>query len=59
MILYHNINNSDDNRKFKQVVEEQEQNQFKNTFHRKVKKIAKYLQIDITATSTSKWKKKR
>ena len=36
MMLYHNIKNSDDNRKFKQVVEEQDQNQFKNTFYPKV-----------------------
>ena len=61
MMLYHNIKNSDDNRKVKQVVEEQEQNQFKNTFYQKVQKIAKDLQIDIsdvTSTSKSKWKKK-
>ena len=51
----------DDNRKFKQVVEEQEQNQYKNTFYQKVQKIAKDLQIDISdviSTSKSKWKKK-
>ena len=39
MMFYHNIKNSDDNRKVKQVVEEveeQEQNQFKNTFYQKV-----------------------
>ena len=55
MTLYHNIKNSDDNRKIKQVVEEQEQNQFKNTFYQKVQKIAKDLQIDISdVTSTSK-----
>ena len=61
MMLYHNIKNSDDNRKVKQVVEEQEQNQFKNTFYQKVQKIAKDLQIDIsdiTSTSKSKWKKR-
>ena len=61
MILYHNIKNSDDNKKIKQAVEEQEQNQFKNTFYQKVQKIAKDLQIDIsdvTSTSKSKWKKK-
>ena len=57
MMLYHNIKNSDDNRKVKQVVEEQEQNQFKNTFYQKVQKIAKDLQIDISdVTSTSKSK---
>ena len=61
MMLYHNIKNSDDNRKVKQVVEEQEQSQFKNTFYQKVQKIAKDLQIDIsdvTSTSKLKWKKK-
>ena len=61
MMLYHNIRNSDDKRKVNQVVEEQEQNQFKNTFYQKVQKIAKDLQIDIsdvTSTSISKWKKK-
>ena len=61
MMLYHNIKNSDDNRKVKQVVEEQEQNQFKNTFYQKVQKIAKDLQIDIsdvTSTSKSNCKKK-
>ena len=30
MMRYHNMKNSDDHRKVKQVVEEQEQNQFKN-----------------------------
>ena len=38
MVLYQNIKNSDDNRKIKQVVEEQEQNQFKNTLYQKVQK---------------------
>ena len=57
MILYHNIKNSDDKRKIKQVVEKQEQNQFKNTFYKKVPKIAKDLQIDISdVTSTDKSK---
>ena len=55
IILYHNIKNSDNNRKAKQVVEEQEQNQFKNTFLSKSAKNTKDLQIDISdATSTSK-----
>ena len=61
MMLYHNIKNSDDNRKFKQAVEEQDQNQFKNTFYSKVQKIAKDPQIDIsdiTSTSESKCKKR-
>ena len=45
---------SDDNRNVKQVVEEQEQNQFKNIFYQKVQKIAEDLQIDISdVTSTS------
>ena len=58
VMLYHNIKNND-NRKAKQVIEEQEQNKFKNTFYQKVQKIAKDLQIgDVTSTSKSKWKKK-
>ena len=60
-MMLHNIKNSNNNRKVKQVVEEQEQNQFKNTFYQKVQKIAKDLQTDIsdvTSTSKSKWKKK-
>ena len=48
MMLYHNIKNSDGNRNVKQVVEEQEQNQFKNIFYQKVQKITKDLQIDIS-----------
>ena len=61
MMLYHNIKNSDDNRKVKQLAEEQEQNQFKNTFYQKVQKIAKDPEIDIsdvTSTSKSKIEKK-
>ena len=61
-MLYHNIKNSDDKRKVKQVVEEQEQNKYKNTFYHKVQKMANNLQIDIsdvTSTSKSKRKKKR
>ena len=57
MMLYHNKKNSDDNKKVKQVIEKQEQNQFKNTFYQKVQKIAKDLEIDINdVTSTSKSK---
>ena len=59
-MLYHNRKNSDDNKKIKQVIEQQEQNQYKNTFYQKVQKIAKDLQIDIsdvTSTSKSQWKR--
>ena len=57
MMLYHNIINRDDNRKVKQVVEGQEQNEFKNTFYQKKQEITKELQIDIRdVTSTSKSK---
>ena len=45
MMLYHNINNSDDYRKAKQVVEEQEQNQFKNTLYQKVQKQQKIYKL--------------
>ena len=48
MMLYHNTKNSDGNRNVKQVVEEQEQSQFKNIFYQKVQKITKDLQIDIS-----------
>ena len=57
MVLYHNIKNSDDNRKVKQVVEEQEKNQLKDIFYQKAQKIAVELQIyisDVTSTSKSK-----
>ena len=60
MMLYHNRKNSDDNKKIKQVIEQQEQNQYKNTFYQKIQKIAKDLQIDIndvTSTSKSQWKR--
>ena len=59
-MLYHNRKNSDDNKKIKQVIEQQEQNQYKNTFYQKIQKIAKDLQIDIndvTSTSKSQWKR--
>ena len=39
MMLYR-MKNSDDNRKVKQVEEEQDRNQFRNTFYQKVQKIA-------------------
>ena len=60
MMLYHNRKNSDDNKKIKQVIEQQEQNQYKNTFYQKIQKIAKDLQIDIndvTSTNKSQWKR--
>ena len=59
-MLYHNRKNSDDNKKIKQVIEQQEQNQYKNTFYQKIQKIAKDLQIDIndfTSTNKSQWKR--
>ena len=61
-MLDHNIANSDVNRKFKQVLKDQQQNQYKNTFYQKVKKYCKNLQIDIsdvTFTSKLKWKRKK
>ena len=61
MMLYHNIKNSDDKRKVKQVVHKQEHNQFKITFCQKGQTITKDLLTDIsdgTWTSKPKWKKK-
>ena len=43
MMLYHNLKNTDDNRKVKQVIKKQEFNQYKNTFYQKVQKTAKDL----------------
>ena len=60
-MLDHNIANSDVNRKFKQVLKDQQQNQYKNTFYQKVKKNCKNPQIDIsdvTFCSKLKWKRK-
>ena len=51
MMLYHNIKNSDDNRKVRQFPT------FQNTFYQKMEKVAKDLQIhisDVTSASTSK-----
>ena len=62
MVLCLDITNSDVNRKFKQVLKDQEQNQYKTHFTRKYKKIAKDLQIDISDasfTSKLKWKKRK
>ena len=60
-MLDHNIANSHVNRKVKQVLKDQQQNQYKNNFYQKVKKYCKNLQIDIsdvTFISKLKWKKK-
>ena len=38
LMLYHNIKNSDDNRRVLQVIEGKEKTQFKNTFYQKLKK---------------------
>ena len=51
MMLYHNIKNSDDNRKVRQFLT------FQNTFYQKMQKVAKDLQIhisDVTSASKSK-----
>ena len=45
MMLYHNIKNSDDNRKLKQVVEEQEQNQKYKKIYLKIHFIKKCKQL--------------
>ena len=52
-MLDHNIANSDVNRKFKQVLKDQQQNQYKNTFYQKVKKNCKNPQIDISYVTFS------
>ena len=59
MILHHNIKNSDDNRNVKHVVEEQEQNQFKNKFYQKCKKLPKIYKLVMSAQPVNQNGKKR
>ena len=58
-MLYHNIKNSDEERKIK-TIEEQEKKNYNNTFYKKVQQIAKNLEIEIdkvTGKKKSTWKK--
>ena len=60
MMLYHNLVNSDDKRKVKQILEEQKTEHYSNTFYERVEAIAKELDIQLAkagTTSKSKWKK--
>ena len=59
-MLYHNIKNSDEERKIKKMIEEQEKKNYNNTFYKKVQQIAEILEIEIdkvTGKKKSTWKK--
>ena len=60
LILYHNIKNSDEERKIKKMIEEQEKKNYSNTFQKKVQQIAETLKIGIDKVTGKKkltWQK--
>ena len=60
LMLYHNIKNSDEERKIKKMIEEQEKKNYNNTFYKKVQQIAETLEIEIdkaTGKKKSSWEK--
>ena len=59
LMLYHNIKNSDEERKIKMMIKEQEKKNWKSTFYKKVKQITETLEIEIdkvTGKKKSTWK---
>ena len=54
LMLYHNIKNSDEERKIKKMIEEQEKKNHNNTFYKKVQQIAKTLEIEIDKVTGKK-----
>ena len=60
LMLYHNIKNSNEERKIKKMIEEQEKKNYNNTFYKKVQQIAETMKIEIdkvTGKTKSTWKK--
>ena len=60
LMLYHNIENCDEERKIKKMIEEEEKNNYSNTFHKKVQQMVETLgaEIDkVTGKKKSTWKK--
>ena len=58
-MLYHNVKNSDENRKIK-MIEEQEKWNHSRTFYKKAQLIAENLEIEkdkVTGKKKSSWKK--
>ena len=57
-MLYHNIKNSDEERKNKKMIEEQGKKNYNKTFYKKVQQIAETLEIEIdkvTGKKKSTW----
>ena len=53
-MLYFNIKNSDEERKIKKMIEEQEKKNYNNTFYKKVQQIAETLEIEIDKVTGKK-----
>ena len=61
LMLYHNIKNSNEERKMKKIIEEQEKKNYNNTFYKNVQQISENFEIEIdkvTGKKKSTWKKK-
>ena len=61
LMLYHNIKNSNKERKMKKIIEEQEKKNYNNTFYKNVQQISENFEIEIdkvTGKKKSTWKKK-
>ena len=59
-MLYHNIKNSNEERKIKKMTEQQEKKNYNKTFYKKVQQIAEAFEIQIdkvTGKKKSIWKK--
>ena len=54
LMLYHNIKNSDEERKIKKMIEEQEKKNYNNNFYKKVQQIAETLEIEIDKAAVKK-----
>ena len=54
LMLYHNIKNSDEERKIKKMIEEQEKKNYNNTFYKKVQQTAKTMEIEIDKVTGKK-----
>ena len=61
LMLYHNIKNSNEERKMKKIIEEQEKKNYNNTFYKNTQQISENFEIEIdkvTGKKKSTWKKK-
>ena len=59
LMLYHNVKNSDEERKIKKMTEAQEKKNYNNTFYKNIQQTAKTLETEIdkvTVKKKSTWK---